>query len=152
MLSISLVPAIVTSATLFAQYSLAGRPFYHAVFRHDSLASFIASETPISLKGILDNIGPNGDQVEGAASGLVIASPSKIDPDCTLPDFLLLVLLPVKNICLLGILFSRIFCASINGIFSLKWHIVTTMKMTKLTNSRFSHLEQRLRINFKSTD
>lgn len=107
MLSISLISAIATSATLFAQYSLAGRPYYRGDFRHDSLASFIASETPKSLKGILDNIGPNGTQVEGAASGLVIASPSKVDPDCTLPDFLLIALL-MKNTCSLEILFSRI--------------------------------------------
>lgn len=111
MISISLIPAIITSATLFAQYSLAGgRPNYRGDFRHDSLASFIASETPKSLKGILDNIGPNGSQVEGAASGLVIASPSKVDPDCTLPDFLLLVALLVRNMCLPGIS-SRIFSA-----------------------------------------
>lgn len=89
MLSISLIYAIATSATLFAQYSLGGRPYYRGDFWHDSLASFIASETPKSLNGILDNIGPNGTQVEGAASGLVIASPSKEDPDCTLPELLL---------------------------------------------------------------
>lgn len=87
MLFISLILAIVTSATLFTQYSLAGHPYYRGDFRNDPLASFIASETPRSLKGILDNVGPNGTQVEGAASGLVIASPSKIDPDCTLLDF-----------------------------------------------------------------
>lgn len=120
MLSISLISAIVTSATLFAQYSFAGRPYHRGDFWHDSLASFIASETPKSLKGILDNIGPNGTQVEGAASGLVIASPSKVDPDCTLPDFLLLVALLVRKICLLGIISSRTFYASIEGIFSLK--------------------------------
>ncbi len=108
MLSISLISAIATAATLFAQYSLAGRPYYRGDFWHDSLASFIASETPRSLKGILDNIGPNGTQVEGAASGLVIASPSKVDPDCTLPDFLLLIALLVKNTCSLEILSSRI--------------------------------------------
>lgn len=120
MLSTSLIFAIITSATLFAQYSLSGRSYYRGDFRHDSLASFIASEVPKSLKGILDNIGPNGTQVEGAASGLVIASPSKVDPDCMPPDFLLLVALLMKNACLPGILSSRIFCASIDGIFSLK--------------------------------
>lgn len=92
MLSISLIFAIATSATLFAQY-------HRGDFWHDSLASFIASETPKSLNGILDNIGPNGTQVEGAASGLVIASPSKVDPDCTLPAFLLLIALLVKYTC-----------------------------------------------------
>ena len=88
MIFISLILAIVTSATLFTQYSLAGHPYYRGDFRNDPLESFIASETPKSLKGILDNIGPNGIQVEGAASGLVIASPSRVDPDCRLLGFL----------------------------------------------------------------
>lgn len=110
MLSISLLLAIVTSATLFAQYSLAGHPYYRGDFRNDPLASFIASETPKSLKGILDNIGPNGTRVEGAASGLVIASPSKVDPDCTLPDFPILISLLVKNLCSLAML-SKFLCS-----------------------------------------
>lgn len=92
MLSLSLIPTIVTSTTLFTQYSLAGHPYYRADVSNHPLESFIASETLISLEGILDNIGPNGTQVEGAASGLVIASPSKADPDCTLPGFSILLL------------------------------------------------------------
>jgi hypothetical protein len=35
--------------------------------------------------GALANIGPNGTQVAGAHAGLVVASPSKTDPDCE-PD------------------------------------------------------------------
>jgi glucoamylase len=31
---------------------------------------------------VLDNIGPNGTQVPGAGPGIVIASPSKTDPNC----------------------------------------------------------------------
>lgn len=35
-----------------------------------------------SFRGVLDNIGPNGTKVKGAAPGIVVASPSKEDPDC----------------------------------------------------------------------
>lgn len=44
--------------------------------------SFIATERGIALSGALANIGPNGTQVPGAAAGLVIASPSTVNPDC----------------------------------------------------------------------
>lgn len=47
-----------------------------------SLEDFISTETPIALQGILDNIGPNGTNAWGASDGIVIASPSKSDPDC----------------------------------------------------------------------
>lgn len=48
----------------------------------EDIASFIAAEKPIALQGVLNNIGPNGKLVPSAASGLVIASPSKLNPDC----------------------------------------------------------------------
>lgn len=43
---------------------------------------FIAAERAVALQGVLDNIGPNGTQVPGAGRGIVIASPSKVDPNC----------------------------------------------------------------------
>lgn len=47
-----------------------------------SLDSFLATETPIALQGVLNNIGPNGADVAGASAGIVVASPSRSDPDC----------------------------------------------------------------------
>ena len=47
-----------------------------------SLESFIATESHVALRGILDNVGAGGVKVEGAAAGLVIASPSTNNPDC----------------------------------------------------------------------
>lgn len=35
-----------------------------------------------ALKGILKNIGADGSAVSGASAGIVVASPSKSDPDC----------------------------------------------------------------------
>ncbi|GAM41977.1 hypothetical protein TCE0_043f15539 [Talaromyces pinophilus] len=46
-----------------------------------TLDSWIAQESPFALEGILANIGSSGSQVSGAASGIVIASPSKSNPD-----------------------------------------------------------------------
>lgn len=44
--------------------------------------SFITTERGIALTGALANIGPNGAAVPGAGPGIVVASPSKKDPDC----------------------------------------------------------------------
>lgn len=43
--------------------------------------SFIARQSPIALQGILNNIGANGSLVEGASSGIVVASPTTQDPN-----------------------------------------------------------------------
>lgn len=47
-----------------------------------SLDSWLATESPYALQGVLANIGPDGADASGASSGIVIASPSKSDPDC----------------------------------------------------------------------
>ncbi|CAE7108142.1 unnamed protein product [Rhizoctonia solani] len=49
--------------------------------RQSTVDSFIASESPIAKAGVLANIGPNGSKDQGAASGVVIASPSTSNPD-----------------------------------------------------------------------
>ncbi|KAA6413885.1 MAG: glycoside hydrolase family 15 [Lasallia pustulata] len=46
-----------------------------------AIDNFIATESPIALQGVLNNIGANGAKVPGAASGVVVASPSKSNPD-----------------------------------------------------------------------
>jgi glucoamylase len=55
--------------------------------RPRDLNSFVAQEKVIALQGALNNIGPNGVDVPGAGSGFVVASPSKVNPDCTLLPF-----------------------------------------------------------------
>jgi glucoamylase len=42
---------------------------------------FQLSEYPIAKAGILANIGDKGSKDQGANKGVVIASPSKVDPD-----------------------------------------------------------------------
>ncbi|OKL59128.1 Glucoamylase [Talaromyces atroroseus] len=46
-----------------------------------SLDTWLTSETSVALDGVLDNIGASGAFTEGVIEGLVIASPSKVDPD-----------------------------------------------------------------------
>ncbi|KAK4101411.1 carbohydrate-binding module family 20 protein [Parathielavia hyrcaniae] len=46
-----------------------------------SVDSFIEQETPIAWARLLCNIGPSGCAASGAASGVVVASPSKANPD-----------------------------------------------------------------------
>lgn len=50
--------------------------------RQSSLEQFITRETDISIRGVLANIGPDGSKVPGVPAGIVIASPSRSDPDC----------------------------------------------------------------------
>ena len=49
---------------------------------HSSLENFIASESPVALRAILNNTGFRGAMTPGVEAGLVIASPSKANPDC----------------------------------------------------------------------
>ncbi|KAK2627684.1 hypothetical protein QTJ16_002330 [Diplocarpon rosae] len=44
------------------------------------LESFVTREREVSLQGVRNNVGPDGSKAVGAGAGLVIASPSKVDP------------------------------------------------------------------------
>ncbi|SPQ26555.1 c476dcc6-bc0f-4ec0-b2df-b3d1867e7b8d [Thermothielavioides terrestris] len=46
-----------------------------------SVDSFIATESPIALSNLLCNIGSTGCHASGVASGIVVASPDKTNPD-----------------------------------------------------------------------
>lgn len=52
------------------------------VNRQSGLNSWIQSQDTRSLSGVLANIGPNGAYAYGANAGVVLASPSKSNPDC----------------------------------------------------------------------
>ncbi|KAL9009914.1 MAG: hypothetical protein Q9173_005100 [Seirophora scorigena] len=84
MLYISLFVVLVAVISYRNQLSLAASSsrWAHSGKRAEgSLDSFIASEVPIALRGVLDNIGPLGTKATEAETGAVIASPSKADPD-----------------------------------------------------------------------
>ena len=50
--------------------------------RQASLDAFITSQKAVSIKGVLANIGADGSKASGAAAGIVVASPSRSNPDC----------------------------------------------------------------------
>ncbi|KAH9859843.1 hypothetical protein IAQ61_011625 [Plenodomus lingam] len=49
--------------------------------RQASLETFIKSQTEISINGVLANIGPDGAKAPGVPAGILIASPSRTNPD-----------------------------------------------------------------------
>lgn len=53
-----------------------------AAQQNASLDPFVTQEKSIALQGALNNIGPNGSKVPGASAGIVVASPSTVNPDC----------------------------------------------------------------------
>ena len=50
--------------------------------RQSSLDSWLSSESVKARQGVLDNIGASGAKVKGAKAGVVVASPSNIEPPC----------------------------------------------------------------------
>ena len=50
-----------------------------------AIDGFIDTEKIVALEQLLCNIGPDGCNAAGAAPGVVVASPSKSDPDCLFP-------------------------------------------------------------------
>lgn len=49
-----------------------------------SLDEWLSTEVDLALTGILNNIGSEGAWAHGAKPGVVVASPSTNDPDCTI--------------------------------------------------------------------
>ncbi len=84
MLYLSFLSGLVAIAGYWTVFSTASpaQCFTRRQQASGTLDSFIAFESPIALQGVLDNIGDMGSKVAGADPGLVIASPSKADPDC----------------------------------------------------------------------
>jgi len=71
-----------SSALLLGAYAfqtVLGRPGAGNVLKR-SVDDFIDTQTPISLERLLCNIGSDGCAADGAASGVVVASPDRVDP------------------------------------------------------------------------
>lgn len=49
---------------------------------HHGLEEFIDEQAEISIAGVLANIGADGSNAAGVPPGVVVASPSRADPDC----------------------------------------------------------------------
>ncbi|KAL8831792.1 MAG: hypothetical protein Q9170_005149 [Blastenia crenularia] len=83
MLYISAVIGLLAIFSCWAQFSLAVASAWASYGERatESLDSFIASESPVALQGVLNNIGSDGQKAVGVDPGLVVASPSTTDPD-----------------------------------------------------------------------
>ncbi|KAH8916357.1 carbohydrate-binding module family 20 protein [Atractiella rhizophila] len=46
----------------------------------DGLDAFVTAQTEVAYQGVLNNIGPNGSKAPGAHAGIVVASPSSVNP------------------------------------------------------------------------
>lgn len=76
---------LISGALLVATilYLVQGLPAERIVSRATgSLDSWISTESPLSRQLLLANIGSDGFNDRGAASGLVVASPSDTNPNC----------------------------------------------------------------------
>lgn len=74
--------------TVLSRPESAPRTKREGVIIKRAVDSFIETETPIAWEKLLCNIGSDGCAASGAASGAVVASPSKEEPDCKYPGAL----------------------------------------------------------------
>ena len=80
-----LTPSVAGLVSLLASHAIAapgGGDNGHGSNPSSGLDKFVTAEKKIALQGVLNNIGPDGSRVPGAGAGFVVASPSKVDPDC----------------------------------------------------------------------
>ena len=82
MVLLAFLTLLAVGANLLAQVPLVSPLALYQDRATMPLDDFIASESSIALQGILNNIGSSGSKVAGAALGLVVASPTKQNPDC----------------------------------------------------------------------
>jgi glucoamylase len=74
--SLSAALAVVASVLNVA----AAEPIPQRV-RQANLETFIEQQSEVSIAGVLANIGPDGSEASGVPAGIVVASPSRSDPD-----------------------------------------------------------------------
>ena len=70
-----------TLPVTFFLLGVQGTPLEHQK-RQASIDEFVTSQADISIKGVLANIGTDGSKAQGVPAGIVVASPSRTDPDC----------------------------------------------------------------------
>ncbi|GJN68086.1 glucoamylase precursor [Purpureocillium lilacinum] len=75
--------ALVSSLAAIAalQDAVVASPSVHRRNRCTELEDFIKKQNKVSIDGVLANIGPDGSKAKGASPGVVVASPSRSDPD-----------------------------------------------------------------------
>jgi hypothetical protein len=68
-------------ATLIFTATVHGSPTKHLIERA-LIDDFIDTQRERSMTGVLDNLGPVGSKATGAPAGILVASPSRTDPNC----------------------------------------------------------------------
>lgn len=80
-----LLPRLVSFITTMRSFVVTSAlALYAAVVgaqQSSSATSYLAKQVPIARTNLLANIGPDGSRSQGAKAGVVVASPSKVDPD-----------------------------------------------------------------------
>lgn len=82
-LSRALFIAVNMKILLFALFAGAIATQTPISISHTNLDEWLGAEADIALTGILNSIGDTGVWVQGASRGVVVASPSREEPDCT---------------------------------------------------------------------
>jgi glucoamylase len=67
-----------------------GTPVGELESRQATVDAFVKSQTTVSINGVLANIGGGGSKAPGVSAGIVVASPSRSDPDCKCKPFAVL--------------------------------------------------------------
>lgn len=83
---------VIVSAKTIAQLSVlaaCGIANASSLSRPIDLEPFVQKERAIALQGVLNNIGPHGSRAPGVGAGVIIASPSTVDPNCEFANNLL---------------------------------------------------------------
>lgn len=75
----SILRALPAALLLFGAQST---PLGDLESRQTTIDTFITAETNVSINGVLANIGGGGSKAPGVSAGIVVASPSRSDPDC----------------------------------------------------------------------
>jgi glucoamylase len=79
MLAKALVHTVAAAAAL--GFGLASAEPIHRLQSRADLEAFITQQRTVSIAGVLANIGPDGSEAGGVPAGVVVASPSRQDPD-----------------------------------------------------------------------
>jgi glucoamylase len=80
MLAKAFLTTVATVATL--GFSLVSAEPIPRLNCRDDLEDFITKQKAVSIAGVLANIGPDGSEARGVPAGIVVASPSRQEPDC----------------------------------------------------------------------
>ncbi|CAH0021275.1 unnamed protein product [Clonostachys rhizophaga] len=78
---VKIIPTVLLSTLAVWAGLVYSEPLPPYLYTRATLEEFIASQSQVSITGVLANIGPDGSKAQGVSAGLVVASPSRSNPD-----------------------------------------------------------------------